>query len=210
MASIGRKPPAKAFNQKKRLLVVQVGALLAAASLLFVEPALRESTAGHEIVETVGFAFVLACVGGRLWSILYVGGRKNSELVSVGPFSVTRNPLYFFSTMGAVGTGLMFGSIFVAMALGVMSFIIFRVTALKEAEFLAGKFGATYQAYALRTPRFWPNPFLYRDQTEWNFSPAALKRTFFDGLYFLALFPVIEFLEHLRAVGILPAFFAIY
>src|SRR6478736_6292629 len=49
-----------------------------------------------------------------------------------GPFSMTQNPLYFFSTVGAAGIGLMFGSVLAAALLGLGSFLVFRFTARKE------------------------------------------------------------------------------
>jgi protein-S-isoprenylcysteine O-methyltransferase Ste14 len=200
----------KAFDQHKRLIVVQAAAVLAVILLLFSKPALAEGSDGHEIVETIGLLMVFACFLGRLWSILFVGGRKNDELIVSGPFSMTQNPLYFFSTVGAVGIGLMFGSALAAAMLGLASYLVFRFTARKEAAFLSGKFGAAHAAYAERTPRFWPNPMLYRDEDQWLFSTKALKRTFRDGLYFLALFPVIETVEHFRVIGTLPTLFTVY
>ncbi|TPN83631.1 isoprenylcysteine carboxylmethyltransferase family protein [Mesorhizobium sp. CU2] len=210
MAYTSLKAAPKAFDQDKRLIVVQAAAVFAVILLLFSRPALAEGSNGHEIVETIGFAMVLICFLGRLWSILFVGGRKNDELIVSGPFSMTRNPLYFFSTVGAVGIGLMFGSALAAAMLGLASYAVFRFTAGKEAEYLAGKFGAVYTAYADRTPRFWPNPLLYRDEDQWLFSTRALKSTFCDGLYFLALFPVIETVEYFRASGALPTLFTVY
>ncbi|MBO9607901.1 MAG: hypothetical protein J7639_18210 [Paenibacillaceae bacterium] len=38
----------------------------------------------------------------------------------------------------------------------------------------------------------------------------ALRNTFRDGLYFLALFPVIEAVEYLRLSGDLPTLFTVY
>ncbi|TPI37763.1 isoprenylcysteine carboxylmethyltransferase family protein [Mesorhizobium sp. B3-1-9] len=210
MAYTSLKSAPKAFDQHKRLIVVQAAAVLAVILLLFSKPALAEGSDGHEIVETIGFAMVLICFLGRLWSILFVGGRKNDELIMSGPFSMTRNPLYFFSTVGAAGIGLMFGSVLAAAMLGLASFLVFRFTARKEAEYLAGKFGAVYAAYADRTPRFWPNPLLYRDEAQWLFSTRALRNTFRDGLYFLALFPVIEAVEYFRLSGDLPTLFTVY
>ncbi|PBC06530.1 isoprenylcysteine carboxylmethyltransferase family protein [Mesorhizobium sp. WSM3859] len=210
MAYTSLKAAPKAFDQHKRLIVVQVVAVLAVILLLFSKPALAEGSDGHEVVETIGFVMVLICFLGRLWSILFVGGRKNDELIVSGPFSMTQNPLYFFSTVGAVGTGLMFGSVLAAAMLGLASFLVFRFTARKEAEHLAGKFGAVHAAYAQRTPRFWPNPLLYRDEGQWLFSTAALRRTFRDGLYFLALFPLIEAVEYFRLSGHLPTLFTVY
>jgi protein-S-isoprenylcysteine O-methyltransferase Ste14 len=210
MSEAPPKPAAKAFDQHKRLIVVQVAAVLAIAPLLFTKPFLVEGSDGHEYIEALGIGFVLVCILGRLWSILYVGGRKNDELVTIGPFSMSRNPLYFFSTVGAAGIGLMYGSVLVAAALALVSYLVFRVTARKEAEFLFGKFGPAYSAYAERTPSFWPNPLLFHDQAERQFSTKTLRRTFVDGLYFLALFPAIEMIELLRISGVLPVFFTLY
>jgi protein-S-isoprenylcysteine O-methyltransferase Ste14 len=205
------KPVSKAFVQRKRLIFVRVAAVLAVLLLFLAKPALTEGSESHEALEFFGFCLVLVCVAGRLWSILYVGGKKNEELVSTGPFSMSQNPLYFFSTVGAVGIGLLYGSAFAALALGLASFLIFRVTARKEAEYLLGKFGPVYLAYIKRTPRFWPNPLLYRDNDELQFSTRALKRTFYDGLYFLAIFPAIELVEYLRETGMLfPALVTLY
>ncbi|BCG69801.1 sodium:proton antiporter [Mesorhizobium sp. 113-1-2] len=205
------KPVSKAFVQRKRLIFVRAAAVLAVVLLLLTKPALAEGSNGHETLEFLGFCLVLACVAGRLWSILYVGGKKNEELVSTGPFSISQNPLYFFSTIGAVGIGLLYGSLVAAAVLGVASFLIFRVTARKEAEYLLGKFGPAYTAYTRATPRFWPNPLLYRDNDELQFSTRALKRTFYDGLYFLAIFPAIELVEYFRHTGLLfPAFITLY
>lgn len=210
MAYTSPKPAREAFDQRKRLVVVQVVAVAAIVLLLFSKPFLSEGSDGHEFMETAGLVLVLACFLGRLWSILYVGGRKNDELIVMGPFSMTRNPLYFFSTVGAVGIGLIFGSVLAAATLGLVSFLVFRFTARKEAEFLADKFGAAYVAYAERTPSFWPNPTLYRDQDQWLFSTSALRSTFRDGLYFLAVFPLIEAVEYFRMAGMLPTFFTVY
>lgn len=64
MASLKSAP--KAFDQHKRLIVVQMAAVLAVILLLFSKPALAEGSDGHEIVETIGLAMVLICFLGRL------------------------------------------------------------------------------------------------------------------------------------------------
>ncbi|MCC2689800.1 MAG: hypothetical protein K0S21_2603 [Rhizobiaceae bacterium] len=192
------------FNQKKRLAIVQGLSVVAIVLLLFSRPGWNEASAVHELVEMSGLALVLVCIFGRLWSILYVGSFKNSRLVIGGPYSITRNPLYLFSTVGAAGIGLLFGSMIVALLLAACSFLVFRLTSHKEAGFLRARFGAEYDAYAARTPLFWPNPRLYREVGETNFSPKALGRTFLDALYFLAAFPAIEAVEYLQTTGHLP------
>src|SRR5882757_8547660 len=51
----------------------------------------------HEMVEWVGVVLIVLCVMGRTWASLYIAGRKGEKLVSDGPYSVCRNPLYLFS-----------------------------------------------------------------------------------------------------------------
>ncbi|WP_363215793.1 isoprenylcysteine carboxylmethyltransferase family protein [Mesorhizobium sp.] len=205
-ASIAPQP----FNQRKRLLVVQALSIAAIGALLFSRPGWNEASSLHEVVEMIGFVLILVCIFARLWSILYVGGRKNSELAVRGPYSITRNPLYLFSTIGAFGVGFMFGSLIVAAALGVCTYAVFGITARKEETFLRDKFGPEFEAYVARTPRFWPKPWLYQDTHQHTFSTNALRSTFFDALYFLAIFPAIEGIEYLQVAGYLPTFFWLF
>jgi protein-S-isoprenylcysteine O-methyltransferase Ste14 len=201
-------------NQKRRLLAIQVGAVCLAALILLSASAWEEETGTLEIVEdtieVLGVFLLLFCIFGRLWSILYIGGRKNAELVTVGPYSITRNPLYFFSAIGAIGIGLMFGSLVLAATSGAFIYSILMTTALKEAAFLRTAFGQDYDEYASRTPLLWPNPSRYRDHSNGNFSQRALKRTFLDGLYFLAIFPAVELVEYLHDAAILPILLKLY
>lgn len=196
------------LNQRLRIHLIQTGALFIAGALLLARPVFSGET--HELIEMTGFALVLVCVAGRMWSILYIGARKNRDLTTLGPYSMTRNPLYLFSTIGAVGVGLIYGSIVVALLLGALSYAAFLLTARKEADHLRVLFGERYAAYAERTPIFWPNPALYRDSAEMAFSPDALRRTFLDGLLFLAIFPAMEALEYLQSSQILPVLFRFF
>lgn len=189
-------------NQKIRIRMLQAGALLLSASLFVVHPAV--TGAAHEAIEMTGVALVVVCVLGRMWSILHIGARKNRELTTTGPYSMTRNPLYFFSTVGALGIGLMVGSFALAILLAVFTYGILNATAAKEAEHLRTLFGRAYDDYAAATPMFWPNPFRYEETAEVTFSPAALKRTFLDGLVFVMVFPLIELIEHVQQAGYLP------
>ena len=198
--------PPKPFVQRKRLLIVQILSGFAIALLLVSRPAWNEMSWMHEAMEAAGAALILVCMFGRLWSILYVGGRKTSELVTSGPYSLTRNPLYLFSTVGVFGVGLVFGSIAVALVLAGLSYLVFAATARKEAAFLRTVFARTYPAYEARTPSFWPDFRLYVQPDEVSFSPVALKRTFVDALYFLAMIPLIEGIEYAQLAGYMPTF----
>ena len=190
------------INQRTRIHLLQAGGLACAGVLLLTHPIVVGYA--HELIEFAGLVLIWVCVAGRMWSILYVGSRKNLELVTSGPYSVTRNPLYLFSTLGAFGIGLIHGSVIVAFGLGLLAYGVLILTAAKEADHLRAIFGPSYDAYAQTTPMFWPNFSRYTDNREVVFSPKALQRTFFDGLLFLAAFPMIETIELLQEKGFLP------
>lgn len=190
------------INQRIRIRLLQAGGGVFAALALFAGPAIGDGA--HEAIEMTGVALVLACVAGRMWSILYIGARKNDDLVTTGPYSMTRNPLYFFSTVGVAGVGLMLGSFVMAGALALVAWLALGYTAGREAAYLRSLFGAAYDDYARVTPMFWPKPSLYREPPQASFSPRALRRTFLDGLVFLLVFPLVELIELAQAAGYLP------
>jgi protein-S-isoprenylcysteine O-methyltransferase Ste14 len=196
------------LRQRPRIHLLQMGGVLFCAAALLTQPLLAGHI--HEILELVGMSLIVACVAGRLWSTLYIGSKKNRQLVTTGPYSITRNPLYFFSTVGAIGVGLVFGSIAVAAILGLLTFRILMAMANKESERLRAIFGAEFEVYARHTPAFWPKLSLYRDTAEAAFSPVALRRTFMDVLPMLLVFPALETLEHLQSAGTIPILFRIF
>ena len=57
--------------------------------------------------------------------MLYVGGRKNAELVTTGPYSMMRNPLYFFSLLGVAGVGAQTGSVLATFAVTAVAYAVF-------------------------------------------------------------------------------------
>jgi len=58
------------------------------------------------LLENAGLALMLVCMFGQFWNLLDAGSRKNSELVTSGPHSITRNPHYLFSVAGIFGGSL--------------------------------------------------------------------------------------------------------
>ena len=183
------------------LIVIAFGALVFGGSL-HDEPT-------HERIETIGLALILIGIAGRLWATLYIGGRKSAEVVSTGPYSITRNPLYLFSTIAAAGAGAQTGSYVIAGLFMVLCAAAFHLVALREERFLATTLGDDYLAYLNRVPRFVPNPLLYRDDAEVTFQTDRLRATLLDGLVFLAAIPVLEAIEMAQEVGAVPVLFVL-
>lgn len=197
-------------NQSSRLRILRFLGACGIVGLLLTRPAWNEASVIHGMIEFIGVALVLLCVFGRLWSTLYVGGRKNTELVVIGPYSLSRNPLYLFSTVGSIGIGLMFGSIAAAGLFGLTTYIVFFKTARQEEHYLRTRFGPAYRAYASRTPLFWPKLSSYQEPDNTTFSPKAVWRTFSDAGVFLMVFPLAEISEYLHVHRHLPMVLCIY
>lgn len=193
------------LDQSRRIALIG-GVAAIAAGYLFVSDSLwgRDSLM-ESVLTSLGQCLIMAAVLGRLWSTLYIGGRKNACLVTRGPYSLSRNPLYFFSILGAAGAGLVFGSLLVAALLGGAIYLLLDRAARDEAELLRGSFGQSYADYAERVPLLWPRLTGYEDAAEQpSFRPSALGRALRDGLLFLMLLPAAEIAGYAEAAGHLP------
>ena len=200
-------PTATPFNQTIRLRTIQCVIVSIVPVIALSTSAWPTNSFVANIMTLAGQLLLAICILGRLWSILYTGGRKNRELVTEGPYSICRNPLYLFSTIGAVGIGLMLHSFILAFSLGTACGMILYLTAQEEAKFLGFKFGSLYEAYAQCVPAFWPDFKLYYESKEAVFNPAILRRTFFHALYFLLVIPLVEVKQFLVQNGVMIGFF---
>ncbi len=189
--------------QSLRRLVLAILIVAMFAALLFGEAIYPPESFIHETVEMVGVLMIFLGIVGRLWSTLYIGGRKSHEVVTGGPYSITRNPLYVFSTLAAAGAGAQMGSI----GFGLLCAIAFHIVILREERFLSAELGAPYKAYLARVPRFIPKLSLYQEGDTGSFRPRLLLNTLLDGLVFLIAMPIFELIENAQGSGALPILF---
>jgi protein-S-isoprenylcysteine O-methyltransferase Ste14 len=180
------------------ILLLGLAAFALTKAMVFGDPV-------HEMVEKIGLALILVCILGRVWCSLYIGGRKVRELVDSGPYSITRNPLYVFSFIGAAGVGAQSGSVLIAAACFLVAWAVFAVLVRSEEKALLKVHRESYAAYMRSTPRFLPNPSLWWDREALTVQPVRIMRTFADGLFFLLAIPVAEGLEYLQHIHVLPA-----
>lgn len=190
--------------QTIRKIVLALG--IAAGVFVFAVTDARHVTgsAAHELIEWAGFVLIAICILGRTWSSLYIGGRKIEELVMVGPYSIMRNPLYFFSILGATGVGAQSGSIVIALICGAIALTVFYVVVKQEEKVLLGRYGESYRAFMERVPRFLPKPSLWTDEPTLTIRPPRVLMTFADALVFLLAIPLAEGFEYLQDLGMLP------
>ena len=190
---------------RKGLLAGAIACLFGAS--LFGQSIFEPDTAIHETIVLFGHTMIFFGFLGRLWATFYIGGRKGRKLIDVGPYSVTRNPLYFFSSVAAAGVGALTGSITIMMGFGAFCAVAFHFVILREERFLASQAGSAYQSYVARVPRFLPDPSLYRDTDTVVVHIRFLKKTLLDSLGFVAAVPIFKIIEHAQATGMLPVLF---
>jgi protein-S-isoprenylcysteine O-methyltransferase Ste14 len=193
--------------QRTRRLVLAVLVVFMFAVLLVGQSVFPPDTPLHEMLEMTGVLLIFLGVVGRLWATLYIGGRKSSEVVTGGPYSITRNPLYVFSTVAAAGVGAQTGSFVITAGFAVICAAAFYVVILREEKFLKEALGTPFRAYAARVPRFIPKLSLYQEGDTGSFKPRLLLTTLLDGLVFLVALPVFEVIDGAQQSGILPVLF---
>lgn len=184
-------------------------AAIALGVLVFAVTNSRHASDGtiHEMIEWIGIVLIVACILGRTWASLYIGGRKIDALVMDGPYSTMRNPLYFFSFLGAVGAGAQTGSVTIALICGLIAYAVFYIVVLQEEKLLLERYGAPYRDYMARVPRFLPNPALWKDEPTLTIRPPRVVMTFADALVFLLAVPAAEGFEYLQETGVFPVLF---
>lgn len=98
------------FSTPHRMLWSRLSAVALIAGALLLKPPAAIPPWLLEVGELVGLVLLAVACCGRIWSLVFVIGKKNAQLVTEGPYSAVRNPLYVFSFIGAVGFGLAAGN----------------------------------------------------------------------------------------------------
>ncbi len=80
--------------------------------------------------------------------------RKGSQLATAGPYSHTRNPLYFGSTILAAGFAAATNSWIAATAIALYILVFYPTVMRREESDLRAAYGAEYDSYAARVPLF--------------------------------------------------------
>jgi len=210
--AIPAKPDSAVYARLKRLGRVQrlrrvllVGAaLIIVAMSLFTESAWRNVTLMHDLIQAAGLVLILSGALGRIWSSLYLNGRKNTELMTHGPYSLTRNPLYVFSIMGVTGMGLLSGSLLTGLISGGLIYLVFNWVIAQEEDTLEMIFGEPYANYKRHVPRLGVTLRQWNNPENLEISMKALGRTVREALCFLLAGPFFILLNYLHKDGILP------
>lgn len=123
---------------------------------------LRAPPPFYAVLDPLGLALV---VGGVLLDAMSLGlflrertsplpFRPASVFVAVGPYRLTRNPMYLGMTMLVAGLGLLVERLGVTLAAFAAAGVIARCVIPREERYLERRFGASYLDYKRRVRRW--------------------------------------------------------
>jgi protein-S-isoprenylcysteine O-methyltransferase Ste14 len=188
-----------------RIFVVGLIALLMISSSCWEDEIVVEGS-----LFLIGALLVGAATVGRLWCSLYISGYKTNSLVTSGPYSMCRNPLYFFSLLGAVGVGLATETVVIPVMILIGFSLYYPIVIKEEEKELREIHKEKFLAYCKKTPRFFPKLSNFYEPEEYLVRPKIFKRCLFEALWFVWFLGILEFAEALRKIGIIPNLLRLY
>jgi protein-S-isoprenylcysteine O-methyltransferase Ste14 len=170
----------------------------------FISPSWPDDSVLDFLTEVPGYCFLMVGLGLRIWSALYIGQRKSKQLVTDGPYSLCRNPLYLGTFAIAFGAGLVLSNPLMS-AFTVLVFIpVHMWVAMAEERHLKDVFGQSYEEYRRSVPAFLPSLRNYRSREEIPVSARAMWRVALEASLVLLIPPAGELLELLHTSGLVP------
>jgi protein-S-isoprenylcysteine O-methyltransferase Ste14 len=183
---------------------------LAAALVLVVSGSMWEHTFMDAVLFMTGAVLAGVATVGRLWCSFYIAGYKDGTLITVGPYSVSRNPLYFFSALGAVGVGFATETISFGILFGLWFWLFYPGVIDAEERKLLELHGARFLDYCTRVPRFFPRSRLLVEPESYAVRPDRFRAHLFDALWFVWALGLLEILEALHEYRVLPTLLTWY
>lgn len=171
-----------------------------ASGVLFTRPYALEGSFAELLIDMAGFILFMAGAMFRFWATLYIGGRKGEGLMTIGPYSLCRNPLYFgtFLMLAALVVWLQNFSFAVGALVATWSYL--RVTVGSEEHRLRHHFDGEYDDYCRLVPRFLPKLRNYHSPRQILVNVVGLRREVRNA-YRWMLIPIAgELLSYTRSI----------
>jgi protein-S-isoprenylcysteine O-methyltransferase Ste14 len=167
-------------------------------------------TLQHQSMIFAGYVLLAFCAMGRMYSTAFIGGIKNKDLVTWGPYSVCRNPLYFFSLCGAAGLGFATASLIMTAVIFFGFLIVYIFLIGREEAFLQDKFGKEFSSYKAKVPRLLPDLSRWHCPAELTFQPKFLNFAWRDAVWWFAPLPVFELAQYLQGKDVFKPLIALF
>jgi protein-S-isoprenylcysteine O-methyltransferase Ste14 len=200
-------PRIRSLRYRTRGWVGWAALLPVCAVVVLSEPPFERGSWPDVATTSLGWLLLAGGIGLRLWGTLYLGGRRGRVLVSEGPYSLCRNPLYVGSFLVAMSVAAFLESLTIAAAVLVAAAVYVWGPIRAEERVLAETLGDDYVRYRAETPCFLPRPSRFRTGPRIDVSARGLRNEARRSLR-LVWIPVLhEVVERLRAAPGWPHLF---
>ena len=196
-----------------RLLLSKILLLAFIVTLVVFDHGAIANIAISTSLDVIGFALVLIGGFGRIWASLYIEGNKIGKIISKGPYSIMRNPLYVFSLILLAGYCLAIQSIIVASVSIVLFALIYLPTIYNEEKRLLSAHNQSYENYYQKTPRFLPKFSIYEESdsgSEISVNIRNIKNVLVEIAGFIFFFGIIKLLDLLHYIELIPTLYILY
>ena len=194
----------KMAPRKLRVNMLRLAFFPIVFAAVFVRPRWGMDSIAAFAMELGGYFFLLSGLMLRIWCTFYIGGQKSKALITTGPYSICRNPLYIGTFLLAIGAGLCFENLLMlALVVGIAVPAHLIVTRMEETH-LEGVFADEYRMYKQKVPRYWPRFSNYSSPDVLEVRLRVIRRIAFDTLGVLLLPEIEDLIEVLHVHGIIP------
>ncbi len=194
---------------RSRIAVSRIYAIGVLFVIVFTTHSFSSESVADISMEMSGLFLLSIASLGRLWALLYISGNKTREVITAGPYSLVRHPLYLFSLIGALGIGLASENLLVLALILLFYAAYYPITIRAEEEKMCRRFGDPYVSYMQRVPRLIPRFSTYREPALCQIKTAQFVRNFADAMWFVWIFILLHVVESLQTSGIVPVLWRI-
>ncbi|MEJ2655825.1 MAG: isoprenylcysteine carboxylmethyltransferase family protein, partial [Desulfobacterales bacterium] len=141
---------------------------------------------------------------------VYIAGYKTDHIVTKGPYSMCRNPLYFFSLLGALGVGFATESFLIPSLILIAFAAYYPIVIMSEETEMAKLHKNEFENYFKKVPRFFPKISNLTEPEEYIIKPRVFKVHIMSALWFIWILGILEVIGGLQDLQVFPMIFKIY
>ncbi|WP_254509969.1 methyltransferase family protein [Anatilimnocola floriformis] len=171
--------------ERLRIAVTRIALIAVFLLAVFSESIWTQNELTEETMFGVGLLLTFIGCLGRVWCLIHIAGRKNNELVTAGPYSLCRNPLYLFSFIGTLGVAFSTCTFTIPLLAAVCFLAYYPMVIRSEERRLAQIHGAAFATYCSRVPQFIPSFRAYTPVEQTTVKVHLFVRGLLDVAWFL-------------------------
>ncbi|KPA13484.1 nickel-cobalt-cadmium resistance protein [Candidatus Magnetomorum sp. HK-1] len=197
------------FFVKNRILCTRLISIMILLLVLFTSHSWNENSFWDMSIQWIGYGLIVIATLGRIWCFVYISGYKDDQLIMLGPYSLVRNPLYFFSFTGALGLGLASENLLALILIMMLFCILYPAVVDEEESKLQERYGQLFDDYQQKTPRWIPSLKNFQEPEEYLVKPRIFFKAMLESMWFMWFYMILQIIEQLHHLDVIPVIFNI-